>query len=55
MASKFMTMKCEKCKNEQTVFEKPASIVKCLVCNEILVTPKGGKGESRGKVIGIAK
>lgn len=55
MASKFVTVKCEKCKNEQTVFEKPASVVKCLVCNEDLMVPTGGKGTAMGKVIGTAK
>lgn len=52
MASDFIKVKCEKCKNEQVVFEKPAMPVKCLVCSEILVTPTGGKGTFTGKVIG---
>lgn len=43
MVSKFFHVKCEKCKNEQVVFEKSASIVKCLVCGEVLVKPTGGK------------
>jgi len=55
MTSKFVTVKCEKCKNEQTVFEKSATEVKCLVCSETLVVPAGGKGEVKGKVLGVAK
>ena len=55
MASKFMIVKCEKCKNEQTVFEKPASEVKCLVCSEVLAVPTGGKGRIAGKQLGAAK
>lgn len=55
MASNFVIVKCEKCKNEQTVFEKPASIVKCLVCSEPLIEPTGGKGKIKGKLIGTAK
>ena len=43
--SRFLKVKCEKCKNEQTIFSKPASEVKCLVCGEVLAKPKGGKGE----------
>ncbi len=43
MTSKFMKLKCEKCKNEQMVFEKAASKVKCLVCGEVLAEPTGGK------------
>ncbi|MBI4021641.1 MAG: 30S ribosomal protein S27e [Candidatus Aenigmarchaeota archaeon] len=55
MPGKFVTVKCEKCKNEQTVFEKPAQAVTCLVCHEVLMVPRGGKGEAKGKVIGTAK
>ncbi len=39
MTSKFVKVKCEKCKNEQMVFVKAASKVKCLVCGEILAEP----------------
>ncbi|MFH0961300.1 MAG: 30S ribosomal protein S27e [archaeon] len=41
-SSRFMKVKCEKCKNEQIIFNKPANIVKCLVCDSVLVEPKGG-------------
>ena len=43
MASTFFKVKCEKCKNEQTVFEKVATKVECLVCGEVLAEPTGGK------------
>ncbi len=43
MASRFLRVKCEKCKNEQVIFEKTASVVKCLVCGEVLARPGGGK------------
>ncbi len=49
--SKFMKVKCEKCKNEQILFDKPAMQVKCLVCNEILAEPTGGKGIIKAKEI----
>ncbi len=39
---KFVKVRC-KCKNEQIIFEKAASEVKCLVCGEILAKPTGGK------------
>lgn len=51
----FVIVKCEKCKNEQVVFESPASQVNCLVCSEVLAVPRGGKGEFKGKLIGTAK
>jgi len=43
MVSKFMRVKCAKCKNEQVIFERAASVVKCLVCGEVLAKPTGGK------------
>jgi len=49
MASKFFKVKCEKCKNEQVIFSKPATIVKCLVCNTVLVEPTGGKANMKVK------
>ncbi|MBL7160851.1 MAG: 30S ribosomal protein S27e [Candidatus Aenigmarchaeota archaeon] len=55
MTGDFIVVKCGKCKNEQIVFEKPASEVKCLVCSEKLVMPTGGKGEIKGKRIGTAR
>jgi small subunit ribosomal protein S27e len=43
MVSKFLRVKCEKCKNEQVIFERAARVVKCLVCGEVLARPTGGK------------
>ena len=55
MASKFLKVKCKKCKNEQIVFEKPAGDVRCLVCGEILVESTGGKGIVKTKVLGVLR
>ncbi len=41
----FFKVICPKCKNEQIIFSKPSTVVKCLVCGEILATPTGGKGK----------
>ena len=49
--SKFLKVKCEKCKNEQIVFNKPSIEVKCLVCNETLAKPTGGKADLKSKEI----
>ena len=54
MSGKFIKVKC-KCKNEQVIFDKPASEVKCLVCGEVLATPSGGKAEIKAKILGTAK
>ncbi len=42
--SNFVTVKCDECGNEQTVFDKPAGDVKCLVCDAVLVEATGGRG-----------
>ena len=55
MPGKFIKVKCEKCKNEQVIFEKPASQVRCLVCGEVLAEPRGGKAEIKAKVLGTVK
>jgi small subunit ribosomal protein S27e len=55
MTGKFIKVKCEKCKNEQVIFEKAASQVKCLVCGEVLAEPGGGKADIKGKILGTAK
>lgn len=50
MANNFVKVKC-KCKNEQVVFSRAASVVKCLVCNEVLVQPTGGNANIKAEVI----
>jgi small subunit ribosomal protein S27e len=47
---KFVKVRCE-CKNEQVIFNKAASEVKCLVCDKALATPKGGKANLIGRVL----
>lgn len=48
--SKFLKVTCSKCNNEQIVFNKPSSDVKCLVCGEELAKATGGKGKILSKV-----
>ncbi len=43
MKSRFIKVRCKKCKNEQIIFEKSASKINCLVCEEPLSTSTGGK------------
>jgi small subunit ribosomal protein S27e len=40
--SRFLKVKCKKCRNEQIVFNKAATVVKCLVCGSVLAEPTGG-------------
>lgn len=55
MTGKFVRVKCLKCKNEQSIFERPATVVKCLVCGEVLAEPSGGIGKIKAKVLGAEK
>jgi small subunit ribosomal protein S27e len=50
--SKFITVKCPDCSNEQIAFNKPATQVKCNVCGATLIKPAGGKGVVRGQLLG---
>lgn len=49
--SKFLKVKCSKCKNEQIIFEKAAGDIICSVCKEILAKSTGGKAKLIAKVI----
>ena len=51
--SKFLRVKCNKCRNEQITFNRAASTVKCLVCGDILAEPTGGVVDLKGKVIQV--
>jgi small subunit ribosomal protein S27e len=46
--SKFVKIRCEKCKNEQIVFDHPSTEVKCLVCSAILAKPSGKRVKVKG-------
>ena len=50
--SKFLRVLCIKCKNEQVIFNKASTEVRCLACNEILASPTGGEAEIRTKILG---
>ena len=50
--SKFIKVRC-KCKNEQIIFGKSSTEVKCLVCNQIIASPEGGKAKIKAKVIEV--
>ena len=41
MTSKFITLTCDECNNEQRVFNKASTEVTCLVCDTVLATPTG--------------
>ncbi len=51
---KFIKIRC-KCKNEQIVFGKAATEIKCLVCGEVLATSTGGKTKFVARPLEILK
>lgn len=51
--SKFVKVRCPKCKNEQITFGKASSSVNCLVCGKILAEPTGGKSKIRARVLEV--
>lgn len=53
MASKFIKVKCIKCKNEQNIYSKPTTNVKCLVCGSILAKSSSGKAKILTKILEI--
>ena len=51
--SKFIKVRCPKCKNEQITFGKASSKVNCLVCNKLLIEPTGGKSKIKARVLEV--
>ena len=50
---RFIKVRCQGCKNEQTIFEGATTKVKCLICDAILAEPKGGKAKINARVIEV--
>lgn len=53
LKSKFVKVRCEKCKNEQVIFNKATTTVKCLVCGEVLAEPKASIAKLKGRVLEV--
>ena len=51
--SKFVKVRCPKCKNEQIIFGKVSTAVNCLVCGKPLAEPTGGKTRLRARVLEV--
>lgn len=49
--SKFLRIACKKCKNDQVVFSKASTLVKCTKCDSKLIIPTGGEAELEGKIL----
>ena len=53
--SRFIKVRCSKCKNEQIIFEKASSKIHCLICNEILAEPMGGKVRINANILEVLR
>ncbi len=51
--SKFIKVRCPKCKNEQITFGKTATKVVCLVCGKTLADSSGGKSKVKARVLEV--
>lgn len=51
--SKFIKIRCPKCKNEQITFGKTATKVDCLVCGKTLAEPTGGKSRVKARILEV--
>ncbi len=51
--SKFVKVRCSKCKNEQIIFSNASNSVACLVCNEEMAKPSGGKAKISARVLEV--
>jgi small subunit ribosomal protein S27e len=51
--SKFVKIRCPKCKNEQIMFGKTSTGVKCLVCDKPLAESTGGKARVKARILEV--
>ena len=51
--SKFVKIRCPKCKNEQIMCGKASSKITCLVCGKILAEPTGGKSRVKARILEV--
>ncbi len=52
-ASKFIKIRCPKCKNEQIMFGRASTLISCLVCGKVLAEPTGGKSRVKARVLEV--
>jgi small subunit ribosomal protein S27e len=51
--SRFVKVRCPKCKNEQVIFGKVATETKCLKCGKVLGESTGGKTRIRAHILEV--
>ena len=51
--SKFIKVRCPKCKSDHVRFGKTGSEVSCLVCGKALAEPTGGKSRIKARILEV--
>ena len=51
--SRFLKVRCPKCNNEQIIFGKASTTVRCLICDTVLAEPSGGKAKIYGRILEV--
>ena len=51
--SKFLKIKCADCGNEQVIFNRPSTVVRCLVCGKTVAEPGGGMGQIKTRILEV--
>ena len=51
--SRFVRVKCPKCGHVQVIFDRAATVVRCLSCGEVLAEPTGGKAKIKGEIVEV--
>lgn len=47
--------KCHECGNEQTIFAKVSTVVKCNKCSAELAVPTGGKAAVKAEILELVE
>lgn len=51
--SRFLKVRCPKCKNEQIIFGNASTNVDCLVCGKEIAKATGGKATIKARVLEV--
>jgi len=51
--SRFLRVKCDDCGNEQVIFDRAATVIKCLVCDRVLAEPRSSKVMVKTKILEV--
>ena len=51
--SRFLRVMCRSCRNDQIIFNKAATAIKCSKCGEEIALPTGGEVFIKGKVLEV--